>query len=126
MGEGLEPYVLNNRHFDILRQSAEKEQGFYNVHPLAFLEYNEKKMLASINKLGWTPPTDTDSNSSNCLLNTFANQAHLDRYKFHPYAMENAGLVRDGHLEREEALERLNQPMDQTLSQYIMKTLKIT
>ncbi len=126
MGEGLETYILGDRHFEILRQSAENDQGFYNVHPLAFLEYDEEKMLSSISKLGWKPPTDTDPNSSNCLLNTFANQAHLDRYKFHPYAMENASLVRNGHIGREEALERLNQPMDQTLSEYIMKTLKIT
>ena len=126
MGEELEPYVLSDRHFEILRQAAESDQGFYNIHPLALIENDEDKVMASINKLGWTSPTDTDSNSSNCLLNTFANQAHLDMFKFHPYAMENAGLVRDGHLEREEALERLNQPMDQTLSEYIMKTLKIT
>lgn len=125
MGEGLTPYVLNNSHFETLRQSTDNGQGFYNVHPLAFLEYDEEKIFASIGKLGWKPPSDTDSNSSNCLLNTFANQAHLDRYKFHPYAMENANLVRDGHLKREEALERLNRPMDQTLSGYIKKTLNI-
>jgi tRNA(Ile)-lysidine synthase TilS/MesJ len=125
MDERLAPYVLDNIHLDRLRQSTNDGQGFYNVHPLAFLEYDEEKIFASIEKLGWKPPSDTDSNSSNCLLNTFANQVHLDRYKFHPYAMENANLVRDGHMERAEALEKLNKPMDQTLSGYIKKTLNI-
>ena len=104
----------------------EDGEGFYNVHPLAFLDYNEEKVLASIEALGWQAPDDTDPNSSNCLLNSFANQVHLDRYKFHPYAMENANLVREGCLKREAALEKLEKPMDLTLLCFIRKTLNIT
>ena len=126
MGEGLMPYVLEERHFQRLRQSVEDGEGFYNVHPLAFLDYNEEKVLASIEALGWQAPDDTDPNSSNCLLNSFANQVHLDRYKFHPYAMENANLVREGCLKREAALEKLEKPMDLTLLGFIRKTLNIT
>lgn len=125
MGNDLAPYILADSHLDILREADGEEYGFYNVHPLAFLEYDEKKILESISRLGWKPPRDTDANSSNCLLNTFANQVHLDRYGFHPYAMENASLVRDGHLDRDEALERLQQPMDQSLSAAIKQTLDI-
>lgn len=125
MGNDLSPYILADHHLDILRGVEEEQYGYYNVHPLAFLEYDEDKILESIGRLGWEPPRDTDSNSSNCLLNTLANQTHLDRYGFHPYAMENAGLVRDGHLERDEALERLDQPMDQKLTAAIKKVLNI-
>lgn len=126
MGDDLAPYVLDETHLDVLRAADRNEFGYYNAHPLAFLEYDEGKILHSINQLGWEAPRDTDPNSSNCLLNTFANQVHLEHYGFHPYAMENAGLVRDGCLDREEALERLNTPMDQSLSADIKKALDIT
>jgi hypothetical protein len=126
MGEDLAPYILDETHLDVLRAADGDKLGYYNVHPLAFLEYDEEKILQSISRLGWEAPRDTDPNSSNCLLNTFANQVHLDRYGFHPYAMENAGLVRDGCLDRGEALERLNTPMDMGLSADIKKALDIT
>ncbi len=125
MGDDLAPYILDRTHLDVLGSAEGEEYGFYNAHPLAFLEYDEEKIMHSINRLGWEAPKDTDPNSSNCLLNTFANQVHLDRYGFHPYAMENAGLVRDGCLDREEALGRLDTPMDKSLSGDIKKALDI-
>ena len=49
----------------------------YNIHPLAFLDYNEDKIVGEIKQLGWQMPDDTDSNSTNCLLNAFANDVHI-------------------------------------------------
>ena len=117
MNEGLKPYLLDSRHYQMIDAANEQFTGhfLYNIHPLAFMEYDEGKIIASIKDLGWQHPTDTDSNSSNCLLNSLANQVHLDRFGFHPYAFENAGLVRDGYMERKEGLEKLNQPMDERL-----------
>ncbi|RME35350.1 MAG: hypothetical protein D6793_07400 [Thermoflexia bacterium] len=82
----------------------------YSVAPLAFLDYSEEAALIRLRSLGWEPPTDTDPNSTNCLLNAFANQVHIERMGYHPYAMELAGLVREGYLSREEALARLETP----------------
>jgi tRNA(Ile)-lysidine synthase TilS/MesJ len=82
----------------------------YSVAPLAFLDYNEEAARVSLRALGWEPPTDTDPNSTNCLLNAFANQVHLEQMGYHPYAMELAGLVREGYMSREEALARLEVP----------------
>ncbi|MEA3341150.1 MAG: hypothetical protein U9R15_14395 [Chloroflexota bacterium] len=79
----------------------------YNVSPLAFLDYDEETAVHRIKDLAWERPQDTDPNSTNCLLNSFANQVHLEQMGYHPYAMELAGLVREGYMGREEALSRL-------------------
>jgi hypothetical protein len=68
----------------------------YNVHPLAFLDYNEERIIKEIGEIGWKAPDDTDSNSTNCLLNAFANDVHIKRFKFHPYVWEIANMVRAG------------------------------
>jgi hypothetical protein len=98
------PYFPEERHL-------ERMQSFpYNVSPLAFLDYDEEAAVRCIRALGWERPEDTDPNSTNCLLNSFANAVHQEQMGYHPYAMELAGLVREGHMEREEALERLATP----------------
>jgi tRNA(Ile)-lysidine synthase TilS/MesJ len=77
------------------------------VYPLVFSRYSEEEIFSSISKLGWRKPGDTDSNSTNCLLNSLANDIHMRSYGFNPYSFEIAGLVREGYLERDEGLERL-------------------
>lgn len=90
------------------RHHMENIQEFpYNVSPLAFLDYDEETAVQRIQALGWVRPQDTDPNSTNCLLNSFANLTHLEQMGYHPYAMELAGLVREGYMSREEALDRL-------------------
>lgn len=79
----------------------------YNVSPLAFLEYDEQVAFDRIKTLAWEAPQDTDPNSTNCLLNSFANLVHVEQMGYHPYAMELASLVREGYMSREEALDRL-------------------
>jgi tRNA(Ile)-lysidine synthase TilS/MesJ len=101
-----ESHQLNDRH-----------QMPCNVSPLAFLDYVEEESLEQIRALGWERPHDTDPNSTNCLLNTFANVFHLSEMGYHPYAMELSGLVRQGHVSREEAIERLElAPMQEVIS----------
>ena len=106
-GDDIKPYFLDESDFKKL------DKGVYNIHPLAFLEYNETKIFQKIKELGWTQPDDTDSNSSNCLLNSFANQVHIKKYGFHPYAFEIAGLVRAGILTRDEGIKKIEAPQDE-------------
>jgi hypothetical protein len=94
-------YFPEKRHLERVREFP------YNVSPLAFLDYDEDTALGRIRELGWERPEDTDPNSTNCLLNSFANAVHLERMGYHPYVMELAGLVREGYMNREEALRRL-------------------
>jgi len=107
-GDAINPYFLDEADFRKLAAGS-----YYNVHPLAFLDYSEGAIFKRIAELGWEPPLDTDSNSSNCLLNSFANQVHLDHYGFHPYAFEIAGLVRSGVMTRAEGLEKMEAPQDE-------------
>jgi tRNA(Ile)-lysidine synthase TilS/MesJ len=116
-GNLIRPYFLEEEHFSLT------EYFPYNVHPLAFLDYNEAEIFGSIESLGWRSPQDVDRNSTNCLLNSFANVVHKQHYHFNPYSFELAGLVREGYLDRETALERLNQEEDPSLVDSIKERL---
>jgi len=100
-GEQVAPYFPEEHHL------KDADEFPYNISPLAFLEYDEETALSRIKALGWERPQDTDPNSTNCLLNGFANLVHLEQMGYHPYVMELAGLVRLGYMSREEALSRL-------------------
>jgi len=100
-GDDLAPYLLNESHF------SRRNDFPYNVNPLAFLEYDEHQIIEQIKQLGWQSPDDTDGNSTNCLLNSYANRVHLQQYGFHPYAFEIAGLVRQRAMTRQEGLAKL-------------------
>ncbi len=111
-GSEIKPYFLEDKHFSDLYNFP------YNIHPLAFLDYDEEAIYRTITSLGWKAPEDVDANSTNCLLNSFANVVHKQRFGFHPYAFELANLVREGYLDRNIALERINQQEDpQTVAQ---------
>lgn len=105
-GDDVRAYFPEQKHF---------EGGYrfpYLVHPLAFTRYDEAEIFRDIARLGWEPPADVDPDSTNCLLNAFANLVHKQRLGFHPYAYELANLVRDGYLDRQTAIDRLAQPED--------------
>jgi tRNA(Ile)-lysidine synthase TilS/MesJ len=117
VGEEIRPYFLEQHHF-------EEDIDFpYNISPLSFLEYDEERIFRNMQDLGWTKPKDTDPNSTNCLLNGFANLVHKERFGFHPYALELANLVRQGHLDRQEALNRINAPEDLTTVSRVRRKL---
>jgi hypothetical protein len=104
-GEDIAAYFLSERHY------AVPEKFPWNVHPLAWEEYDERKIFAAIGTLGWKAPADTDANSTNCLLNAFANDVHVRRYNFHPYVWEIANMVREGVIPRAEGLRKFEEPV---------------
>ena len=83
------------------------------AYPLVFETYNEDAIYDAIHSLGWEKPADTDVNSTNCLLNSYANHVHMKAYGFNPYTLEIAGLVREGYLSREEGLKKLSKSGEQ-------------
>lgn len=89
---------------------TERQKFPVNVSPLAFEEYDEIKIINELKNIGWQIPDDTDSNSTNCLLNGYANSIHQHRFGFHPYAFELANLVRGNYLNRDDAIDKINQP----------------
>ena len=118
IGNDITPYFLTKSDFDKLAAG-----NYYNVHPLAFLDYSEEAIFRRITELGWQAPKDTDSNSSNCLLNSFANQTHINQHGFHPYAFEIAGLVRTGVMSRKEGLEKIEAPQSEEVIRKVKEKL---
>lgn len=105
-GDAIRPYFLEDKHFT----------GDYhfptNISPLAFLDYDEERILEKVKSLGWKRPEHIDANTTNCLLNSFANVVHKQKHGFHPYAFEMAKLVREGYMDRDVALAKLTQAED--------------
>ena len=100
------------------------EKNFpYNIHPLAFFDYEERNIKSELVSLGWRAPNDTDTNSTNCLLNALANQCHIERHGFHPYVWEIANMVREGVMSREEGIEKIYTRQDKTMVEYAKERL---
>ena len=118
VGDKLSSFFLDEYHFTI-------DNFPIFIHPLAFLDYNEENILNSIEEIGWLNPKDTDANSTNCLLNGFANETHIKQYGFHPYTFETSGLVREGYMTREEGLKRLSIPPDPKIIDDVKKKLGV-
>lgn len=113
LGDELKPYFLNDGDLKI-----DASRWPVNIHPLAFTEYDEDAILEKISSMGWVKPLDTDPNSTNCLLNALANYLHRERFKFHPYAWEIAGIVRSGCMDRQQGIEKVTQEEDMTMVAY--------
>ena len=75
--------------------------------------------------MGWQHPTDTDSNSTNCLINAFANQCHVDQYGFHPYVLEIANMVRQGVLSREAGIKKIYAEQNDEMVKYAQERLEL-
>ncbi len=124
MGDALDSFLLSDRHFKLL--NLKNSIFLYNLHPLAFIDYNEEEVLEKVKELGWEEPLDTDSNSTNCLLNSLGVKIHQRRLGFHPYALEIAGLVRAGYMTREEGLAKLLKEPDDKIVEEVKRELSIT
>jgi len=117
VGNAMVPYFLEEE------QLQDAGRFPYNISPLAFFDYDENTIKDRITKLGWKNPVGLDANSTNCLLNSFANIIHENSYGYNPYAFELAALVREGYLRQSEALERLRRPADQETVRLVEKKL---
>jgi len=113
-------YLIPSSYYD-----SYKDAFPYNIHPLAFFEYDEEKIKTELEAIGWRSPANTDTNSTNCLLNAFANHCHLERLKFHPYVWEIANMVRQGVMTREEGIEKIYTPQNMEQVNYAKQKLDL-
>ncbi|MBM4340814.1 MAG: hypothetical protein FJ110_14890 [Deltaproteobacteria bacterium] len=120
IGKKIESLFIPDRYFD---EYADRFP--HNVHPLAFFDYDERLIVKDLEELGWQHPKDTDTNSTNCLLNAFANRMHLNRHRFHPYVLEIASMVRQGVMGREEGIEKIYAEQDPKMVEYAKKRLEL-
>ena len=109
----IEHYFIPENYYD-----SYKERFPRNIHPLAFFDYDEEEIRLQLEQMSWKAPTDTDTNSSNCLLNTLANHCHLQRHAFHPYVYEIANMVRQGVMSREDGVKKIYTEQNQTMIKY--------
>lgn len=119
LGDEIKPYFLEEKHFN------NTDRFPYNINILAFWKYDEEMMLNKIKEYGWKAPQDTDTNSTNCLLNSFANIVHQEQFGFHPYAFEISTLIREGCMTREQGIEKLSIPPDENVIKYVKQKLEI-
>lgn len=105
----------------LLKETNENMPSLF--YPFPGRDYDEAEIIGRIEDLGWVRPADTDANSSNCVLNAFGIQEHMHKLGFHPYALELATLVRNGNLTREEALTKVNEPIDNAVVESVRQRL---
>lgn len=118
---GMAQFFLTDRDL-----KSTPERWPVNIHPLAFFDYDEEYIIKEIRKLGWEKPSDTDSNSTNCLLNALANHLHKKKFGFHPYAWEIAGIVRSGSMPREDGMEKITQDEDPAMVKFAAEKIGLT
>lgn len=116
-GDRIAPFFLTEDHF------GRPERFPWNIHPLAFNHYDEEMIIRRNEEIGWEKPDDTDANSTNCLLNAYANQVHKERYGFHPYVWEIANMVRSGAMSREKGIEKIDAMEDPAMVEYARREL---
>ncbi len=102
---------------------ANKDDVPYLAYPLLFNNYNEDEILETIQSIGWDRPQDTDMNSTNCLLNSYANSLHIRDYGYNPYCLEIGNLVRKGFLSRDEGLKKLTESGKDSVINYVKSEL---
>jgi hypothetical protein len=76
-------------------------------NPLCCSPYNEDQVVEQLAAIGWRRPSDTDSCSSNCLLNGYLVVDHALKYGYHPYEYELAHHVRTGQMDRDAAVRKM-------------------
>lgn len=76
-------------------------------NPLYVVDYNEAIVIRQLAEIGWHKPENTDSCSTNCLLNGYLVLEHTLRHGFHPYEYELAHHIRTGRLERSEGIRKI-------------------
>lgn len=118
---GTDAYLFDGSLF----RSGSPEPQVTIIHPFLIWEYDKPKFKRGCIELGWIPPDLKDQNSSNCLLNAFAIKNHLDKYHIHAYAYDLAALVRQGCMDRNEALKKLQVDISDTSIREVQQKLNV-
>ncbi len=116
LGSGYDKYFLNA---GFLEENEDRIPYLY--YPFVKDSYDENRIIDEIRQIGWNPPENTDGNSSNCLLNSYANQSHIDVFGYHPYAFEISSMVRSGYMTREEGAAKLEKAKNDNTYELIEK-----
>lgn len=113
--------VLDFSFSDKLKSMRLKLAPFYEYH-----NYNEDRILEVVKStMGWQRPSDTDSCSSNCLINALGISIHRKKYNISPYLIPLAHDVRIGLIDRKKACEDASGDIDKKMAQDMAIKLNI-
>jgi amino acid adenylation domain-containing protein len=102
------------------------EQALQQIEFVDFYRYSDvdlSDVYRFLSERGlWTRPTDT-GRSTNCLINEVGIALHQQKRGFHNYALPYSWDVRMGHKTRQEALDELNDEIDPTRVQRILREI---
>lgn len=107
-------------------QSTSPETEVMIIHPYLVWGYDKQKIREECINLGWIEPDLKDRNSSNCLLNAFAIQNHLDKYHIHAYAHDLSALVRQGYMKRGDAMKKINAKLSKSSIEEVQRKLHLS
>jgi hypothetical protein len=97
----------------------------HTINLLCLEQIQEDEIKARIQLLGWREPDDVDGCSSNCLLNVFNNCVHQLKFGYSPYELELSHMIRSGLLNRDLAIQKLNDQSEKQLEK-VMDQLGVT
>ena len=104
----------------------QQDETFEKVQFVDFYRYSDvslEEMMAYLDaKLPWVRPTDT-GRSTNCLINKVGIYTHKKKLGYNNYAFPYSWDVRVGHKTREEALEEINEEIDESEVKQIMSEI---
>lgn len=91
-----------------------------------YAHYNEEHVINTVeNKFGWKRPGNVDSCSSNCQLNSLGIEVHKKTYGLSPYVIPLARDVREGLVNREEALKAVRGKLNTNLVKHIAEKFDV-
>ena len=91
-----------------------------------FFKYNEELAFkVAKEQLGWERPHDTDSCSTNCLINALGIAIHKKYYGINPYLIPLAYDVRAGLVKREDALKAINAQINDRIARQTAQKLDV-
>lgn len=105
--ENFKNYFQNDALAYFQQKDSPDMREVWILNPMTYLNLHEDAIIKEIETLGWVRPPDTGKSSSNCLLNDYAIQKHLEKWQFHPYVAETAVMVRRGTISRQEGFDKM-------------------
>lgn len=116
--QGLDQLFLKHVH-----EADVKQISFLRLFD--FIKYDERRIYQRIAELGWEKPSDTDSCSTNCLLNSLGIYVYQKTMGYHPYTKQLAELIRRGLLTRDDAIKAVQSDININLVQDIAEKLDV-
>ena len=91
-----------------------------------YIPYSERLVVSTVqNEFGWEMPRSTDSCSTNCQLNSLGIELHKKHYGLSPYIIPLARDVREGLVDRGEALKAIRGGLNSKLIQGIATRFEV-